>query len=184
MERNTIVATASSGAPVFGGIRVRDGRDVIVAGNVVQGPWSNGIATTDLIAGLFEHNRIEGATGFGLWLGAGASFVPIAMTNNRFRANQATRSGGAGILASVACGTTFVGNNLQRNAGDIGAIFDVTTGANTLEGNQNVVLDNGDFDCDGDGAADPNVITGRGLVRNGGPFAPPTARTSGNDRLR
>jgi hypothetical protein len=96
VERNTIVATASSGAPVFGGIRVRDGRDVIVAGNVVQGPWSNGIATTDLIAGLFEHNRIEGATGFGLWLGAGASFVPIAMTNNRFRANQATRSGGAG----------------------------------------------------------------------------------------
>ncbi len=184
VERNTIVATAPSGAPVFGGIRLRDGSDVIVAGNVVRGPWSNAIATTDLTASRFENNRVEGATGFGLWLGAGASFVPVAMTKNLFRANEAAGAGGAGILASVACGNTFVGNNLEGNAGDVGAIFDAMTGANTFAGNRNVVLDNGDFDCDGDGATDPNVITGPGLARNGVPFAPPAAGTSGNGRIR
>ncbi len=38
-------------------------------------------------------------------------------------------------------------------------IFDVTTGANTLKGTPNaVVIDDGNFDCDGDGVADPNII--------------------------
>jgi hypothetical protein len=55
----------------------------------------------------------------------------------------------------------------RPNADDLGAIFLETTGANTLVGNKNVVVDNGDFDCDGDGISDPNVITGNGAVLNG-----------------
>ena len=61
----------------------------------------------------------------------------------------------------------FLGNNVQNNADNPGAIFDEDTGANTLVGNKNVVVDNGNFDCDGDGISDPNVITGRGAVLNG-----------------
>ena len=45
-----------------------------------------------------------------------------------------------------------------------GVIFDLDTGGNTLVGNVNVVVDNGDRDCDGDGRADPNIIGGRGAV--------------------
>ena len=64
----------------------------------------------------------------------------------------------------------------------MGAIFDAETGANTLVGNQNVVIDNGDFDCNGDGVADPNIITGRGAVLNGvnlGDIVSDAAVTSG-----
>ncbi len=46
-------------------------------------------------------------------------------------------------------------------------IFTSTTGANTLVGNQTVVVDNGAFDCDGDGVNDANIITGLGAVLNG-----------------
>ena len=43
----------------------------------------------------------------------------------------------------------------------MGAIFDPESGANRLVGPKNVVvIDNGDFDCDGDGEPDPNIITG------------------------
>jgi hypothetical protein len=46
-------------------------------------------------------------------------------------------------------------------------IFTELTGANTLVGNQNVVIDNGNYDCDGDGPIDPNIISGSGAVDNG-----------------
>jgi hypothetical protein len=72
-----------------------------------------------------------------------------------------TSAGVAGILALNACSNVFVGNNLGGNADDTGIIFSSTTGANTYVGNGSVVIDNGNFDCDGDGVPDPNVITGR-----------------------
>jgi len=68
----------------------------------------------------------------------------------------------------------------------VGAIFDETTGANVLVGNQNVVIDDGgSFDCNGDGVGDPNIITGPGSVRRGVPFHLPSGVAAGNSsRLR
>ncbi|PYP69328.1 MAG: hypothetical protein DMD36_10445 [Gemmatimonadetes bacterium] len=66
-----------------------------------------------------------------------------------------------------ACRNTFIGNNLERNVGNLGAIFDETTGANTFVGNRNVVANVGSFDCNGDGIADPNILTGPGRARTG-----------------
>ena len=37
----------------------------------------------------------------------------------------------------------------------------------TFVGNQTIVVDDGAFDCNGDGVADPNIITGGGAVRHG-----------------
>jgi len=67
----------------------------------------------------------------------------------------------------LACGNVFVGNNLQGNAGNVGLVFDVTSGANSYAGDPSVVVDNGGFDCNGDGVNDPNIITGPGAARHG-----------------
>ena len=170
---NTIVATAASTAPNLGAIRVRDGTNVVVADNTVRGPWANAIAATDLTGSDFERNSLQSAALYGIRLSSGVSFVPISMTSNSFRGNDVTGSGSAGMLAQLACNNQFIGNALQGNAGNVGAVFDVTTGANTLVGDGTIVVDNGSFDCNGDGVPDPNVITGLGPVRRGVPFAAP-----------
>lgn len=165
--RNTVVAIGPSTDPAFGGIRVRDGSAVLVFGNRISGPWTNSIAPTDLTESRIEGNELEGAASFGLRFATGVSFLPVSMTSNAVTSNRITGAGTAAILAHLACDNTFVGNNLQGNAENRGAIFDETTGANAFAGNQNVVIDNGSFDCDGDNAPDPNVITGQGAVQNG-----------------
>ncbi len=83
-----------------------------------------------------------------------------------------TGAGQAGGFAPEACGNTFFGNNLNGNAGDVGLIFPAQSGANVLSGNQNVVIDDGAWDCDGDGVNDPNIITGKGKVLHGASLAP------------
>src|SRR3989441_83200 len=88
VERNTVVATAPSTAFGFGGIRVRDGRNVVVADNVVQGPWSNSIATTTLTTSQVVNNRLEGAVVNGIRFNVGTALVPIAMINNVLRNNR------------------------------------------------------------------------------------------------
>src|SRR2546425_5385065 len=63
VERNTIVTTAPPPVQFLGGgIRVRDGSNVLVADNVVRGPWRNSIATANL-AGALERNDVAGALG-------------------------------------------------------------------------------------------------------------------------
>ncbi len=179
VERNTIVTSAPTFQ--FGGIRVRDGSNVVVADNVVQGPWANSIATTNLTGSHFENNRLEGA---GL-NGIRVTFFPsVAMIDNVFRNNRVTGAASAGIFAQLACRNTFVGNNLNGNANDVGLFFALTTGANTFVGNKNVVVDNGDFDCDGDGIADPNIITGPGKEQHGLRLGPPAGDPLGNGRLQ
>jgi Right handed beta helix region len=164
VERNTMVTTV----PIFigiGGIRARDGRGVVIANNVVLGPWLASIALADLAGSVVERNRLEGAEFYGVRGRVGGSLIgPISVTDNLFRANVITGAGAAGMLLRNACHNMFVGNDLQGNAGNIGLIFTSTTGANTLVGNQTVVVDNGAFDCNGDGVNDPNVITGVGAV--------------------
>jgi len=166
VERNTVVASAPSTSFALGGIRVRDGGDVVVADNDVTGPWSNSIATTNLVGSRFENNRLQGAVVNGIRFNVG----PPLMIGNAFRNNQVTGAGSAGIFAQWACSNTFLGNNLEGNGRLPSAIFDATTGANVLVlvGAKNLVIDNGgSFDCNGDGVGDPNIIAGPGRVVHG-----------------
>jgi hypothetical protein len=59
------------------------------------------------------------------------------------------------------------GAGREDNADDIGIWFALDSGANTVVGNKNVVVDDGDYDCDGDTFSDPNIIAGRGAVLHG-----------------
>jgi hypothetical protein len=164
VERNTIVATVGSGGESLGGIRVRDGSNVVVAGNVVRGPWRNSIAVTNLASSRFERNRLEGAELYGVLFGA------VLMSDNAFESNEVTGAGSAGIFAQWACRNTFLGNRLDGNGQVPSVIFEATTGANVLVvlGNTGDVIDNGGgFDCNGDGIADPNTIGGPGRVMHG-----------------
>jgi hypothetical protein len=166
VERNTIVWSAPCCGTAFGGIRARDGSGVVISGNVVRGPWLTSFFPVNLSSSLVEQNRLEGATAYGI-LGGGPAVGGFSIADNLFRANRITGAGAAGIFLRKACRNTLVGNDLQGNAGNLGLIFDVTTGANTFVGNQNDVIDNGAFDCTGDGVEDPNIITGRGAVLHG-----------------
>src|SRR2546422_5499015 len=146
VERNTIVATAPSTAFGFGGIRVRDGSNVVVADNVVQGPWANSIATTTLSASRLQDNTLQGAVVNGIRFNVGTAEVPIAMVDNIFQNNRASGAGDAGIFAQAACRNTFDGNDLNGNGGNIGAVFEATTGANVMFlplSNRSVTIDNG-----------------------------------------
>ena len=164
---NTVVTTVPSFAMGLGGIRLRDGANTVVADNIVRGPWANSIAVTDLTGGDVERNSVTGAALYGIRLASGASFIPVSMTGNRFLTNRATGAGIAGVLARLACGNTFVGNNLQGTVGNLGLVFDASSGANTYAGDRSVVVDNGAFDCNGDGLNDPNIISGPGMARHG-----------------
>ncbi len=204
VEGNTIVGPIDSGRS---GIRIRSGSNHMVIGNKVSGPWDESISAGVGSSGeaprdnLFRSNRLEGATGSGLelwgevcdWIAEDIDtgetddechvFEPA--TDNVVRNNRISGAGEAGIIVNAACRNTFVGNNLQGNADDIGIIFPgVTTldfveeglyyfgtedgtGANTFVGNGNIVIDDGDLDCDGDGEPDPNIINGAGAVLHG-----------------
>jgi len=182
VERNMIVATAPSTSFALGGIRVRDGSNVIVVDNVVRGPWSNSIATTNLVGSRFENNRLEGAAVDGIRFGVAPS------SSNLFRNNQVTGAGDAGIFVQSACSNTFLGNSIEGNGRTPSAIFDATTGANVLVlvGAKNLVIDNGGaFDCNGDGVGDPNIIAGPGrVVRGVAVSSPADAGVENSGRLR
>src|SRR5436189_32308 len=130
IERNTIVALTPSVGVRFGAIRPFDADNIVIADNVISGPWRNGISPTRLSHSQIQRNQISGAVG-------------------------------SGIFADRACSNQFASNDLRGNAGDLGLFLTDTTGANVVAGvNNAVVIDNGAFDCDGDGRLDPNIITG------------------------
>jgi len=186
IENNTVTTTApSDGPPHFGGLRVRDGANVVISGNTVRGPWANSLALSDLASSSIEHNDLAGAMAFGILARSGTSFRSISMTDDAFRNNRISGAGSAGIFLTSACRNQLFGNNLGGNANDMGAVFDVPTGANIMVGDENVVIDNGSFDCDGDGIADPNTIGAPGRVQHGVAFgrpAEPGAVSSGKLR--
>ncbi len=166
IEGNTIIATAPSSTPFLGGIRVRDGRGVVIAHNVVSGPWANSLALTDLPDARVEDNRLQGAQAFGAAFTTGASFLTTSITGNVVRNNQIIGAGSGGMLVQSACGNTFLGNELGAS-GLMGLVFASNTGANTYVGNRAIVIDNGNFDCNGDGDVDPNILMGPGVGRSG-----------------
>ena len=169
IERNTLVATAPSIGLRQGGIRPADASGVVIADNTVVGPWRNGLSGARLTHSSVQGNQFRGAVRNGIRLSDGGPLfiAGIPASDNVFSNNRITASGEAGIFAHLACRNAFAGNSLQGNAGDVGAIFPDSSGANTLVGNGTIVVDDGAFDCDGDGLNDPNVITGAGAVRHG-----------------
>jgi nitrous oxidase accessory protein NosD len=159
VENNVIRTLVPSGAPAFGAIRPRDGSHVVVRGNTILGPWSNGIALTEITDGVFEHNSIEGATRSGYFF-AGNPLQPISVRSSLFRANAVTTATGPAFLVQRACGNVFVGNRITVPSATPAMTFALNTGANAVLGEPVLVLDNGQADCDLDGIADPNTITG------------------------
>jgi hypothetical protein len=167
LERNTAVATTPSCCPNQGGIRVFGAANAVIADNTVVGPWANSLSVQALTMSVVERNQAKGAAIYGILFSGNPAFPTLLMLNNTFRSNVVTGAASGGVFAKLACRNVFVGNDLQGNAGNVGLIFDATTGANTLVGNGTIVTDNGAFDCNGDGVNDPNIVTGAGAVRHG-----------------
>ena len=166
IERNTIAATASTSIS-FGGIRVRDGVNVMVRDNVVTGGWTNSMSQ-DLVSAIqINKNRFEGASGFALRM--------FTSDHSLVFTNHMTGASIGGMLVDRSCDNTFVGNNLQGNTGNLGAVFGVETGSNLLAGNSTIIVDDGDLDCTGDGVPDPNSIEGSPAVKPG-PIIGPAMR--------
>lgn len=165
VEGNVLTAHLPVGAPSFGAIRPRDGKDIILRRNHVRGPWSNGIATTEVDEALFEHNTVDGATRFGMFFALILN-RPITVRGSLFRNNDLTSTGGAAIFAQRACNNVFLANRLTPKAGHPTIAFAATTGANAVLGVTAGIEDNGNQDCNGDGVADPNTISGK--TRRGG----------------
>lgn len=159
VENNLITTQIPTGGMNFGAIRPRDGTGVVVRDNVVRGPWTNGVASVFIKDGVIERNVVEGATRFGL-------FLQAQVRGTLFRGNDVTSIGGAAVFAQGACGNVFVANRLTPRTGHPSLAFGIGAGANAVLGPAAGIEDNGNFDCDGDGAADPNVYGGKS--RRGG----------------
>jgi len=162
IERNTVVATSTSGGGVFGGIRPFDASGLIIADNVVTGPWRRSLSATRLSDSRISGNQLQGALLDGIRTSAGGFTSPGGVVaRNVFTGNLVSGAGRAGVFAQKACANKFLSNDLRGNVGDLGVLLNDSTGANVVAGVQNaVVIDNGAFDCDGDGRIDPNIITG------------------------
>lgn len=185
---NTVRTLVPSGHNNFGAIRVRDGQNVTLADNSAEGAWTNGFSLTNLQDTEVSGNRSEGARhfGFATSFGGGSTLVRrMVVRNNRFTATGTSTSSPplgfppAGVLLMMACDNTFIGNNLNGNFGDVGAVLSLRSGANTMNGNRNVVFDDGDFDCDGDGSSDPNGISGKSLKGGFGAIISDAASNNG-----
>ena len=164
VERNTLVTTAPSTGGRQGAIRPFDVANALIANNIVIGPWRAGVSATRLASGRISGNTIQGAALFGIQTSPQA-VLPVL--NTVFSNNGVSGAGVAGVFVQLACGNAFIGNDLEGNPGNLGLLFDVTSGANTYAGDRTVVLDNGAFDCNGDGMNDPNIISGPGMPRHG-----------------
>ena len=166
IEGNTIVATAPSTDFRFGGIRLVGARHSVIRDNVVTGPWANSLSLATLSTSTITRNQLSGAAIYGIGLTRNPRLTTFVLSST-FSSNVVTGAASGGIFARKACGNVFVGNNLQGNGSNIGLIFPDTSGANTVVGNPTLVVDNGAYDCNGDGVNDPNIITGAGAVMHG-----------------
>ena len=149
---NRIIALEQSRA--FGGIRVRDGSNLIISHNEVIGPWARSIQATNICESRIKINSL-----------VGAMFEGLIMQNsyhNRVWNNTMSDAGEAGMLAEAAsCGNEFRGNDVSNNSNQ-GAWFVAETGDNIWVGDPSFVSDEGDWDCDDDGNIDPNMVTWHG----------------------
>jgi len=166
IEGNTIIATAPSTNFRFGGIRLVGAHHAVIRDNIVTGPWANSLSLATLSTSTITQNQLKGAAIYGIGLTRNPLLTTFVLSST-FSSNVVTGAASGGIFARKACGNVFVGNNLQGNGSNIGLIFPDTSGANTVVGNPTLVVDNGAYDCNGDGVNDPNIITGAGAVMHG-----------------
>jgi len=166
IEGNTIIATAPSTNFRFGGIRLVGAHHAVIRDNIVTGPWANSLSLATLSTSTITQNQLKGAAIYGIGLTRNPLLTTFVLSST-FSSNVVTGAASGGIFARKACGNVFVGNNLQGNGSNIGLIFPDTSGANTVVGNPTLVVDNGAYDCNGDGVSDPNIITGAGAVMHG-----------------
>ena len=167
IEDNVITTTNPSSAPLFGAIRVRDGHGVYVARNMVRGPWLNAIAAAELGNSRFEHNDLADAVNFGVFAATSVQAFP-SITGTSFIANKFGPTGQAAFRIASACGNVFVGNALTRGDAPGAIMFEDNTGDNAFVGSGgNNGIDNGVVDCDGDGRAERNRISGTGRIARG-----------------
>lgn len=159
VERNHIVAPTISGSPLFGAIRVRDGSNLVVRHNSSSGAWRNGIALAELNGALIENNFIGDALDRGI-IGSTNSPSPVSVRHSTIRANTISGPQAIGINLTRACWNSIENNDVIVAPGALRARFEVNTGANVYVGNSALVVDYGDFDCDGDTVKDPNTISG------------------------
>lgn len=164
VERNVLVTNAPSTGGRQGAIRPFAVANAVIADNTILGPWRAGVSATRLANSRVSGNTIQGAAQFGIQTSPQAV---LPLLNSVFSNNRVSGAGIAGVFVRLACGNAFVGNNLQGNPGNLGLLFDATSGANTYAGDRTVVVDNGAFDCNGDGVNDPNIISGPGMARHG-----------------
>jgi len=161
VERNTIVAITPSFGLRFGAIRVFDADNVMIADNVVSGPWRNGFSPFRLANSQIQRNQITGPVVDGVRTSSAGGGALGQVVRNLFSSNRVAGAGRAGVFAQRACANQFASNDLRGNAADLGLVLNDSTGANVVAGVENaVVVDNGAFDCDDDGRTDPNIITG------------------------
>lgn len=161
IERNTLVATVKTGSLVFGALRPRDGKDVVVRDNVVIGPWSNSLATANLHGSVIQGNRFEGAHQYALFVGANPMATPPS-NGLLVRRNELTSNGKHAVFLNHACGNVLVANRIAAPLGASDVLLSQATGDNMLLGQPTESIDNGKLDCDRDGAADPNFLSGGG----------------------
>lgn len=172
--RNTVVAHAPSWVPAFGGIRPRDGSDVLVKDNTVRGPWQNSISSVDMHQSEYSQNELSGARQYGLAINIPGSPNMAQAAHNTFRGNRISGAAWAGILGRATCGNHLVNN---RVSGSLGIQLDVSTGDNHVVGTFGSVIDDGAFDCDGDGEIDPNAVSGKAGHGGRVPAAQPALKT-------
>ena len=184
IQRNTVVATSPSGGGIFGGIRPFDASGLVITNNVVTGPWRRSFSGTRLSDSRIMGNQLQGALLYGIRTSAGGFVSPAGLVvRNLFIGNQVTGAGLAGVFAQKACANEFLANDLRGNAGDLGVLLNDSTGANVVAGvNNAIVIDNGAFDCNGDGRIDPNIVTGgarRGTVPGEAAINTPSRKARG-----
>src|SRR5439155_11028564 len=130
IERNTIVATTPSVSRRFGAIRPFDAENVVIADNVISGPWWNGISPVRLAHTRIQGNEISGVAVDGIRTSSfGGTFVGL-VAQNVFTNNRVSGAARAGIFADRACSNLVASNDLRGNAGDLGLLLTDTTGAN------------------------------------------------------
>lgn len=170
VERNVLVEGAPGPAAnaIAAAIRLRDGSSGWVVDNVIQGPWARGINIAELSNAEVVGNRVEGVLTEGIRTGVNW-FTPISVHHTKIQNNRISGAGQSAMFLQQSCQNVLLANHMSGNGDDLGVIFDVTTGANVLTGNTVPYIDDGDFDCTGDGVADPNIITGKGHKRTGIP---------------
>ncbi len=114
IERNTVVATSTSGGGVFGGIRPFDASGLIIADNVVTGPWRRSLSATRLSDSRISGNQLQGALLDGIRTSAGGFTSPAGVVaRNVFTGNQVSGAGRAGVFAQKACANKFLSNDLR-----------------------------------------------------------------------